>query len=119
MTSASTCFEIRSAVRCRVPVSTEWMVGSGIIWTLAQVIVVAVTVYQDCAVHLCHLVEHGRAVVDVEPDSAGKHEGEVLCFADDNQSAGTGMDNVVDAFAELGTRCDRVYGTEQPGILTL
>ena len=41
MTSASVCFETRSAVRCRVPVSSERMVGSGMSWTLAIVIFVA------------------------------------------------------------------------------
>ena len=41
MTSASICFETRSAVRWRVPVSEEWIVGSGISWTLAQAIFVA------------------------------------------------------------------------------
>ena len=40
-TRASVCFETRSAVRCRVPVSDERIVGSGISWTLAQTIFVA------------------------------------------------------------------------------
>src|SRR5690606_16034298 len=61
----------------------------------------AVGVDQDGSVHLRHLVEHGRAVVDIEPDPAGKHEGEVLGFADDDQSAGTSVENVVDTLAEL------------------
>ena len=41
MTSASVCLETRSAVRCRVPVSSERIVGSGISWTLAIAIFVA------------------------------------------------------------------------------
>jgi hypothetical protein len=41
MTSASVCFETRSAVRWRVPVSWERIVGSGISWTLAIEIFVA------------------------------------------------------------------------------
>jgi hypothetical protein len=36
ITRASVCFETRSAVRWRVPVSSERIVGSGISWTLAQ-----------------------------------------------------------------------------------
>jgi hypothetical protein len=34
--------DTRSAVRCRVPVSIERIVGSGISWTLHQAILVAV-----------------------------------------------------------------------------
>ena len=41
MTSASVCLATRSAVRWRVPVSTERIVGSGISWTLAIEIFVA------------------------------------------------------------------------------
>ena len=41
MTSASVCLETRSAVRWRVPVSSERIVGSGISWTLASAIFVA------------------------------------------------------------------------------
>jgi hypothetical protein len=36
MTSASVCFATRSAVRCRVPVSSDGMVGSGMSWTFAN-----------------------------------------------------------------------------------
>ena len=35
MTSASVCFATRSAVRCRVPVSSDGIAGSGISWTFA------------------------------------------------------------------------------------
>ncbi len=111
MTSASTCFEMRSAVRWRVPVSEEWIVGSGIIWTLAQLIFGRVRVDQDRAVHLGHLVEHRRCVIDVEPDPAGEHEGEVLGLADDDQSTGSGVDDVVDALAKRGAGSDGVDGT--------
>ena len=41
MTSASVCFETRSAVRWRVPVSSELIVGSGMSCTLAHWILVA------------------------------------------------------------------------------
>ena len=41
ITSAPVCFETRSAVRCRVPVSSDRIVGSGISWTFAQQILVA------------------------------------------------------------------------------
>jgi hypothetical protein len=41
MTSASVCLDTRSAVRWRVPVSSERMVGSGMSWTLAMVMRVA------------------------------------------------------------------------------
>ena len=41
ITSASVCLDTRSAVRWRVPVSCERIVGSGISWTFAIVIFVA------------------------------------------------------------------------------
>jgi hypothetical protein len=41
MTSASVCFDTRSAVRCRVPVSDDRIVGSGISCTFAHEIFVA------------------------------------------------------------------------------
>ena len=41
ITSASVCLETRSAVRWRVPVSSDRIVGSGISWTLAIAIFVA------------------------------------------------------------------------------
>jgi hypothetical protein len=40
ITSASVCFETRSAVRWRVPVSRERIVGSGMSWTFAHMILV-------------------------------------------------------------------------------
>ena len=77
-----------------------------------------VAVDEDRAVHLCHLVEHARRVVDVELDAARKHEGELLGLTDDDQPTGVGVDDVVDAFAQRGTRCNGVNGTQQPRILT-
>ena len=41
ITSASVCLETRSAVRWRVPVSRETIVGSGVSWTFAHMIRVA------------------------------------------------------------------------------
>jgi hypothetical protein len=41
ITSALVCLETRSAVRCRVPVSIERIVGSGISCTFAQLIFLA------------------------------------------------------------------------------
>ena len=41
MTSAPVCFATRSAVRCRVPVSSDGIVGSGISWTFAYAIFVS------------------------------------------------------------------------------
>ena len=40
-TIASVCLETRSAVRCRVPVSSVRIVGSGVSWTLTWAILVA------------------------------------------------------------------------------
>jgi hypothetical protein len=40
-TIASVCLETRSAVRCRVPVSSVRIVGSGVSWTLTCAILVA------------------------------------------------------------------------------
>ena len=58
MTSASVCFDTRSAVRWRVPVSSERIVGSGMSWTFAIAIFVAL-VFRGCPVHLRQLVEQG------------------------------------------------------------
>ena len=44
ITSAPVCFATRSAVRCRVPVSFDGIVGSGISWTFAYEIFVSVGV---------------------------------------------------------------------------
>ena len=41
MTTASVCLDTRSAVRWRVPVSSVRTVGSGVSWTLAIAIFVA------------------------------------------------------------------------------
>ena len=41
ITSAAVCLDTRSAVRCLVPVSWDRIVGSGISWTFAIVILVA------------------------------------------------------------------------------
>ena len=73
----SVCFETRSAVRWRVPVSRredrrvrhQLHVGPDDLGRLG--------VEHDRAVHLRHLVEHRRRVVDVELDPAGEQVGDV------------------------------------------
>ena len=74
ITSASVCFETRSAVRWRVPVSSERIVGSGISCTFAQQDLRAVGGEDDRAVHLRQLVEQRGRVVDVELDAAREEE---------------------------------------------
>ena len=57
-------------------------------------------VEHDRAVHLRHLVEHRRRVVDVELDPAGEQVGDVVEVADDDQAAGPRVDDVVDPLAQ-------------------
>ena len=61
-------------------------------------------VEHDRAVHLRHLVEHRRRVVDVELDPAGEQVRDVVGVADDDQPAGTGVDDVVDSLAQSAAR---------------
>ena len=67
-----------------------------------------VGVEDDRAVHLRHLVEQRRRVVDVELDAAGEEERELLGVADDDQAAGAGVEDVVDALAERRARRDHL-----------
>ena len=107
MTSASVCLETRSAVRWRVPVSRgedrrvrhQLHVGPGDLGRLG--------VEDDRPVHLRHLVEHRRRVVDVELDPAGEQVGDVARVADDDQAAGAGVDDVVDPLAQRAARARR------------
>ena len=75
-------------------------------------------VEDDRAVHLRHLVEHRRRVVDVELDPAGEQVGDVLGVADDDQAAGPRVDDVVDPLAQRRPGGDDVEGPQQPGVLT-
>ncbi len=71
----------------------------------------------DRAVHLRHLVDQPRRVVDVELEAAAEQEGDLLRLADDDQSARRGVDDVVDALAEGGAGRDHVERPQEPRIL--
>ena len=69
-------------------------------------------VEHDRAVHLRHLVEHRRRVVDVELDPAREQEGDVVEVADDDQAAGPRVDDVVDPLAQGTAWRNHVEGSE-------
>src|SRR3954454_21415019 len=75
-------------------------------------------VEDDGAVHLRHLVEHRRRVVDVELDAPGKQVRDVSRIADDDQTAGARVDDVVETLPERPPGRDDVQCSEKPGILT-
>ena len=106
-TSAPVCFATRSAVRCRVPVSSDGIVGSGISWTFAQASRLIAVVDDDRAVHLRELVEELRPERRVEPDAAGVEERELVRVADHDQRALVRADDVV----------DRLRGAAVPGAI--
>ncbi len=77
-----------------------------------------IRVEDDRAVHLRHLVEQLRRVVDVETEPAGEQEGDLLRLAENDQAAGRGVNDVVDALAKRRARGDHVEGLEHPRVLT-
>ena len=48
---------------------------------------------------------------------AGEQEGELVGVADDDQAAGAGVDDVVDALAHRGARRDHLERLDEPGLL--
>ena len=75
-------------------------------------------VEDDRAVHLRHLVEQCRRVVDVEADPAREEERDVFGVADDDQPAGPRVDDVVDPLPERGSRRDDVERPKQSRVLS-
>jgi hypothetical protein len=75
-------------------------------------------VEDDRPVHLRHLVEQRRGVVDVEVDAPRKEKGDLLRVSDDDQPARARMDDVVDALAERGARGDDVESPQEPWVLS-
>ena len=75
-------------------------------------------VEDDRAVHLRHLVEHRRRVVDVELDPSREQMGDIARLGDDDEGAGPGVDDVVDSLPQGAARGDDVEGPQKPGVLT-
>ena len=71
MTGKPVCLATRSAVRCRVPVSSVGIVGSGTSCTPARRILVQSLVEDDRAVHLGQLAQPRRGELDVQGEAAG------------------------------------------------
>ena len=63
-----------------------------------------VRVEDDRAVHLRHLVEERRRVVDLELDPAGVQEAEILGLADHDQAARARVQDALDALPQRGAR---------------
>ena len=72
----------------------------------------------DRAVHLRHLVEQRRRVVDVELDPAREQERDLVGLGDQDQAAGARVDDVVDPLAQRSAGRDHVERPQEPGILT-
>ena len=77
----------RSAVRCRVPVSADAIVGSGISWTFAWTMRLARRVEDDRAVHLRELVQVLRRERQVDLHAAREHELQLARVAEHDQCA--------------------------------
>ncbi len=74
-------------------------------------------VEDDRAVHLRHLVEQARRVIDVEAEPAGEEERDLLGLTDHDQATGRGVDDVVNPLAEGGPGRDHVERPQEPWIL--
>ena len=75
-----------------------------------------IRVEDDRAVHLGHLVQERRAVVDLQLDAAGEHEAQVLGFADRDQTAGARVQDALDALAQRGPWSDHLQCPHEPRI---
>jgi hypothetical protein len=53
-----------------------------------------------------------------ELDPAGEHVRDIVEVADDDQTAGSGVDDIVDPLAQSTAGSDYVKGPQQPRILT-
>ena len=71
----------------------------------------------DRAVHLGHLVEQRRRVVDFELDAAREQERELLRVANDDEAAGLGVDDVVDPLTERRAGSNHLQRLYEPGLL--
>ena len=75
-------------------------------------------VEHDRTVHLRHLVEQRRRVVDVELDPAAEQERDLLGLGDQDQPAGARVDDAVDPLAQRRAGRDHVECPQQSGIET-
>jgi hypothetical protein len=76
-----------------------------------------VGVQRDRPVHLRQLVDQRGRVVDVQADTAGEQERELVRIADDDQAAGAGVDDVVDPLAHGRAGGDHLQCLDKPGLL--
>ena len=106
-TGKPVCLATRSAVRCRVPVSTVGIDGSGIRWTAARTMRVHVPVDDDRAVHLGELAQPGRGELDVEGEPAGAQTFHRAVVAEDDERSRTPSEDTLEPVAQRGTRRDR------------
>ncbi len=73
---------------------------------------------RDRAIHLRELVEDRRRVLDVELHPAGQQWRQLVLVADDDQRARVGLDDVVDALPQGGSRRDHLERPEKSGLLS-
>ena len=117
ITSASVCFETRSAVRCRVPVSSERIVGSGMSCTFAHTILVPFEASRIAPSILRELVEHRGRVVHFQLDATRQQEAELFRLPNADQGAGMALDDVVEPLTYRGAWGDHLKGSYEPRFL--
>ena len=104
ITGKPVCRATRSAVRCRVPVSSEGIDGSGIRCTAACRMRVASLSSDDRAVHLGQLAQAGGGEGDVEEEAAGGDRVDGLVAAQHEQGAGAAAQDALEAVAQRRCR---------------
>ena len=114
ITGKPVCRATRSAVRCRVPVSSEGIVGSGIRCTAARRIRAASRSSDDRAVHLGQLAQPGGGERDVEEEAAGGDRVDGLVAAEHEQGAGAAAQDPLEAVAQGGAGGDAGQRRAQP-----
>ena len=113
ITGKPVCRATRSAVRWRVPVSSDGIDGSGIRWTAARVIRVMSRSTMMRAVHLGQLAQPGGGERDVEGEAAGADRLDDAVVAEHDQGTGTAAQDALEPVAQGGARGDRRQGRAQ------
>src|SRR5688572_8569478 len=115
ITSASVCFETRSAVPCARLEREDRGIRHEL--DVRPHDLGAVRGKDDRPVHLRELVEQGWRVVDLELDSARQQEAELLRLPDTDEGAGSALDDVVQSFPDSGAGSNHLQGSNEPRFL--
>ena len=117
MTGWPVCLATRSAVRCRVPVSSEGIVWSGIRWTAAR----WMRVRSLSMMIAPSILASSRRPVAVNGTSRVKppvrDRLDHLVVPQDDQGAGAATQDALEPVAQGRAGCDRRQGRAQPQLL--